>query len=66
MFRLWSEWYIGSEDKIFASREALTRWLRTNESVIESAAEEKMSIDEFINDCFDNGYFGLEDIEIIE
>lgn len=66
MFRLWSEWEIGSEDKIFASREALTRWLRTNESVIESAAEDKMSVDDFINDCFDDCYFSLENVEIIE
>lgn len=67
MYRLWSEWCIGEDNKIFATPEAGEAWLRANQTVAEMAADEEMSVDEFIDSCFNEfGYFSWETLEIIK
>lgn len=66
MYRLWSEWDIGEGNKIFATPEAGMAWLRANQTVAEMAEEDKQSIDECIAECFSDGYFCWESVEIIQ
>jgi hypothetical protein len=66
MYRLWSEWDIGEGNKIFATPEAGEAWLAENPHVVKLAAEEQLTVDEYIDTCFNDwGYFGWETLEII-
>ena len=65
MYRLWSEWDIGETNVVFASKEAGLAWLRANPEVADMAAEDKESVDECIDDCFYQGYFSWETLEVI-
>lgn len=66
MFKLWSEWDIGEELCIFASKEAGMRWLRDNEAVAEIASEDGTSVEACIESCFADGYFSWQLLEIIQ
>lgn len=67
MYRLWSEWDIGESNKVFATPEAGEAWLRSNQVVAELAADEELTVDEYIDGCFnDSGFFSWETLEIIK
>ena len=67
MYRLWSEWDIGEGNKICATPEAGEAWLRANQTVAEMAADEELTVDEYIDTCFNDwGYFSWETLEIIQ
>lgn len=70
MNRLLSEWYIGKDNKIFATfttLEAGEAWLRANYTVADMAAVDEKSVDEFIDACFNElVYFSWETIKIIK
>lgn len=67
MYRLWSEWDIGEGNKIFATLEAGEAWLQANPIVAEMAADEELTVDEYIDSCFNDwGYFAWETLEIIQ
>ena len=67
MYRLWSEWDIGESNKIFATPEAGETWLRSNQTVAEMAADEELTVEEYIDTCFNDwGYFAWETLEIIQ
>jgi hypothetical protein len=65
MYRLYSEWDIGETNVVFASKEAGLDWLRANPEVADMAEEGKESVDECIDDCFYQGYFSWETLEVI-
>lgn len=65
MFRLWSEWDIGEENVVFATLEAGMAWLRSNPDVVYMATVDAQSVDECIQECFDEGYFNWEPLEVI-
>lgn len=65
MIRLWSEWEVGEGNKIFATPEACETWLAANHTIAELAAQEQESIEDFIDACFNNGYFTMETVEVI-
>ena len=67
MYRLWSEWDIGEGTKIFATPEAGEAWLRANQTVAEMAADEELTVEEYIDTCFNDwGYFSWETLEIVQ
>lgn len=66
MFRLWSEWDIGENNVVFASKEAGLAWLRANPEVVAMAEEGQESVEECIQSCFDEGYFDWEELKVIE
>jgi hypothetical protein len=70
MFRLWSEWPIGEENLLFASREAGMRWLHANKTVKELAQElaeeEPLEISTFVEVMFADGYFSWQPVEFIQ
>lgn len=66
MYRLWSEWDIGEQSLIFASKEVGMRWLQNNYGIAELADSENCSVDQFITSCFDDGLFSWETLEIIQ
>ncbi len=67
MYRLWSEWDIGEGNKIFATLEAGEAWLQANLNVAEMAQDEELTVDEFIDNCFNDwGYFAWETLEVIQ
>lgn len=67
MYRLWCEWNIGENNKIFSTLEAGEVWLRANPAVAEMAADEELTVDEYIDAGFgDWGYFAWETLEIIQ
>lgn len=66
MYRLWSEWDIGENNIIFANKEAVMRWLRDNNAVLEIADEDGTDVDTCIASCFEDCYFSLETVEIVE
>lgn len=66
MFKLWSEWDIGEDRYIFATKEAGLQWLRDNEAVAEIASEDGTSVEACIESCFADGYFSWQLLEIIQ
>lgn len=67
MYRLWSEWDIGEGNKIFATPEAGEAWLRANQTVAEMAADEELTVEEYIDAGFNHwGYFAWETLEVIQ
>lgn len=66
MFRLWSEWNIGEDNLIFASREAGIHWLYDNAAIQEMAAEERAAVPGFVETLFADGYLALEAVEVIQ
>lgn len=66
MYKLWSEWDIGERNIIFANKDAVMRWLRNNNAVLEIADEDGTDVDTCIASCFAEGYFELEAVEIVE
>jgi hypothetical protein len=66
MFRLWSEWDIGENNLIFASKEAGTKWLRNNAAVLEMADDENMQIDAYITQLFCEGFFSWQAVEFVQ
>lgn len=66
MFRLWSEWDFGEGDKVFATKEAGMRWLQSNPDVATSALEDRQTVEAYIEQCFDDGYFDWQRVEVIE
>lgn len=66
MYILESEWDVGETGLVFASKEACNKWLRNNEHIQKLAYEECETIQEFIEGCFDDGYFFLHKVELIE
>ena len=66
MYRLWSEWDIGEGNKVFATLEAGEAWLRANPIVAEMAADEELTVEEYIDNCFNAwGYLAWETVEVI-
>jgi hypothetical protein len=65
MYRLWSEWDIGEASIVFGSLDSGVAWLHANPVVAELAAEDNQSVDECIQQCFDEGYFTWEIMEVI-
>ena len=67
MYRLWSEWDIGEGNKIFTTLEAGEAWLRANPIVAEMAYDEQLTMEEYIDSCFnDFGYLAWEPVEVIQ
>lgn len=67
MYRLWSEWDIGESNKIFATPEVGEAWLRSNQVVAKLAANDGLTVEEYIDGGFnDSGFFSWETLEIIE
>ena len=67
MYRLWSEWDIGEGNKIFTTMKVGEAWLRANQTVAEMAADEELTVDEYIDTCFNDwGYFSWETLEVIQ
>ena len=66
MLRLWSEWDIGEGNLVFASKQALMTWLHTKSlAVVQMAAEEQSSVEDFVATCFDEGYFSIEPLTYV-
>jgi hypothetical protein len=65
MLRLWSEWDIGEDNLVFASKQALISWLHVNEAVAEMAAEEACSVEELVINYYDEGFFSDETLTVI-
>ncbi len=57
---------MGEGNLVFATLESGMAWLRASAVVAEMAAEENESVDEYIQGCFDEGYFDWEQLEVIE
>ena len=66
MFRLWSEWDIGEENIVFASREAGMRWLHANEAIKEMADDENAEVPSFVEELFADCYLDWEAVEVIQ
>lgn len=66
MYRLWSEWDISEGNLVFATLQAGMAWLHASAVVAELAAEDNQSVDECIQQCFDEGYFSWEQLEVVE
>jgi hypothetical protein len=66
MYILWSEWDIGEGNLVFASLNSGMAWLHASAVVAELAAEDNQSVEECIHQCFDEGYFSWEQLEVIE
>lgn len=66
MFKLWSEWDIGEDRYIFATKEAGMQWLLDNPHVAEIAEEYNVSVEACIESCFADGYFSWQLLEIIQ
>lgn len=65
MFKLYCDWDIGEGGLVFRSRESAIAWLRTNPEIEEMAEENGQTVDEHIKECFDEGYFQLEELAVI-
>ena len=65
MLRLWSEWDIGEGNLVFASKQALMTWLHDNLEVVQMAAEESIAVEDFVIECFDDGYFSFQSLTYI-
>jgi hypothetical protein len=66
MYRLWSEWDIGEELCIFATRERGVQWLRDNPNVAEIASVDNQTVEECIESCFAGGLFCWHEVTIIQ
>jgi len=66
MYRLWSEWDIDEQDTIFATEEAGMRWLADNLHVHDMARDDKQSVEEFIQSCFDDGLMGFRRVAVVQ
>ena len=66
MFRLWSEWDIGEQNIVFASREVGMRWLHANEAIKEMADDENAEVPSFVEGLFEEGYLNWEAVEVIQ
>jgi hypothetical protein len=66
MVRLWSEWDFGESNLIFASKQSGMNWLSNHEEIAQLAAQEATSLDNWIAECFDQGYFSWEEVQIVE
>jgi len=64
MKRIWCEWDIGHEYLVFATEDAAMRWLHNNATLHAMAEEEPF--EDFFQSLIDNGYVGLEEVELIE
>lgn len=63
---LWSDWDVGENNKVFASKEAGLKWLQNNPTVAELAAEDEMPVDEAIQSYFLEGFMTWQQLEMIE
>lgn len=67
MYRLWCEWDIGENNKIFTTMKVGEAWLRANPAVAELAADEQLTVEEYIDAGFNHwGYFAWENLEVIQ
>lgn len=66
MFRLWSEWDIGENNLIFASREAGVRWLYDNAAIQEMAEDERAVVSAYVETLFADGYLAWEAVEVVQ
>ena len=66
MYRLWSEWDIGEGDKVFESKDAGMRWLLQNKVVAEIATEDGVTVEAFLEQCFEEGYYSWHRLQIID
>lgn len=57
MFKVWCEWDIGVEDKIFATYEVAERHARIN--------LEACNFEESFEELKDDGCIGIQDVEVI-
>jgi hypothetical protein len=65
MYLLISEWDIGEGRLIFASKESCINWLHNHSEIQELAAEEKSSVEDWVSECFYQGYFNLCEVQVI-
>jgi len=57
MYRVWCEWDIGVEDKIFATKEIAIRHAKIN--------LEACGIEETFDELYEEHLIGLDDVEVI-
>jgi len=65
MYQLWSEWDIGEGNLIFTSKESCVNWLHNHLEIQQLAAEEKSSVEDWVAECFYQGYFDLREMQVI-
>lgn len=66
MYRLNSEWDIGEYGLIFSTKEIGHQWLLANSTVAEIAEQDGLSVHEFVADCYADGYFSWQTLQVIE
>jgi len=66
MYRLWAEWDIEEQNLIFASKEAGVRWMQANLHVEDMARDDGKTVDDWIQESFDDGLFGFVKVQVIE
>jgi hypothetical protein len=65
MLRLLSEWDLDEEAIMFSSEAKAIAWLHANPEVVQMAAEEDCSVEDFVIECFDDGYFSFQTLTYI-
>jgi hypothetical protein len=65
MIRLLSEWDLDEEATVFSSEAKAIAWLHANPEVVQMAAEEDCSVEDFVIECFDDGYFSFQTLTYI-
>jgi hypothetical protein len=65
MLRLLSEWDLGEESIVFSSEARAIAWLHDNLEVVQMAAEESIAVEDFVIECFDDGYFSFQSVTYI-
>jgi hypothetical protein len=65
MLRLLSQWDLCEESIVFSSEARAIAWLHDNLEVVQMAAEEDCSVEDFVIECFDDGYFSFQTLTYI-
>lgn len=56
VYRVWSEWDIGQDEIVFATKELAMDWLKRS--------HEFSTIEESLDECIGEGLYGIEPIEL--